>query len=84
MSRPADSKVVDEGVVMDEEVAAMRQVAEATRAYYAHQAGLKDVLGDGDIAREAFDRESQDLGWKVRTALQEWDDVSGLRSTSSN
>lgn len=38
---------------MDEEVAAMRRVAEATRAYYAHHAGLKDVLGDGDLARAA-------------------------------
>jgi len=68
---------------MDEEVVAMRRVAEAARAYYAHLAGLKDVLEDGDLARAAFDRESQYLGWKVRIALQEWDDVNGFRSTSN-
>jgi hypothetical protein len=83
MSRPADSKGSLKGAVMDEEVAAMRRVAEATRAHYAHHAGLKDVLGDGDLARAAFDRESQYLGWKVRITLQEWDDVNVFRSTSN-
>jgi hypothetical protein len=34
-----------------DEIAAMRRVADATRAYYALQSGIEDVLGEDNLRR---------------------------------
>lgn len=49
-SLAADSNYQSEGEVMDE-IAAMRRVADATRAYYALQSGIEDVLGEDNLRR---------------------------------
>jgi hypothetical protein len=57
---------------MDEEVIAMRRVAEAARALYEHERGIIEVASEGDIAQSIFWQKTQELTSTLNNDLREW------------